>query len=178
MQILLSRTQAEPGRTGKQEQEQTSRNHVQTIFGSSVNDCNKWPEITSILFMQIWQVELLVWFCAELAANCAGLTRCGSWQPWPSPPSSSSRDRWRSRCSASSSSPPSRSRRRHCSPRRAASADSDLSEYLTQPRGKWSLGRTRSPLQRKKGRHDFEEEQNAEINILLPLVHIRYWFTL
>ena len=36
LQILLSRTQAGPGRTGKQEQEQISRNHVQTIFGSSV----------------------------------------------------------------------------------------------------------------------------------------------
>ena len=31
MQILLSRTQAGPGRTGKQEQEQTSRNHVQAF---------------------------------------------------------------------------------------------------------------------------------------------------
>ena len=31
MQILLSRTQTGPGRTGKQEQEQTSRNHVQTL---------------------------------------------------------------------------------------------------------------------------------------------------
>ena len=31
MQILLSRTQAGPGRTGKQEQEQTSRNHVRTL---------------------------------------------------------------------------------------------------------------------------------------------------
>ena len=36
MQILLSRTQAGPGRTDIQEQEQISRNHVQTIFGSSV----------------------------------------------------------------------------------------------------------------------------------------------
>ena len=31
MQILLSRTQAGPGRAAKQEQEQTSRNHVQTF---------------------------------------------------------------------------------------------------------------------------------------------------
>ena len=31
MQILLSRTQPEPGRKGKQEQEQTSRNHVQAF---------------------------------------------------------------------------------------------------------------------------------------------------
>ena len=31
MQILLSRTQAGPGRIGKQEQEQTSRNHVQAL---------------------------------------------------------------------------------------------------------------------------------------------------
>ena len=32
MQILLSRTQAGPGRKGKQEQEQTSRNHVQVFI--------------------------------------------------------------------------------------------------------------------------------------------------
>ena len=31
MQILLSGTLAGPGRTGKQEQEQTSRNHLQTF---------------------------------------------------------------------------------------------------------------------------------------------------
>ena len=31
MQILLSSTQAEPGRAGKQEQDQTSRNHVQAF---------------------------------------------------------------------------------------------------------------------------------------------------
>ena len=31
MQILLSRTQAGPNRTGKEEQEQTSRNHVQAF---------------------------------------------------------------------------------------------------------------------------------------------------
>ena len=31
MQILLSMTQEGPGRTGKQEQEQTSRNHIQTF---------------------------------------------------------------------------------------------------------------------------------------------------
>ena len=31
MQILLSRTQAGPGRTGKQEQEQSSCNHVQAF---------------------------------------------------------------------------------------------------------------------------------------------------
>ena len=36
MQILLSRTQAGPGRTVKQEQEEISRNHVQTFFGGSV----------------------------------------------------------------------------------------------------------------------------------------------
>ena len=33
---MLSRTQAGPGRTGKQEQEQISPNHVQNIYGSSV----------------------------------------------------------------------------------------------------------------------------------------------
>ena len=33
---MLSRTQAGPGRTGKQEQEEISRNHIQTFFGSSV----------------------------------------------------------------------------------------------------------------------------------------------
>ena len=31
MQILLSRTRTKPGRTGKQEQEQSSRNPVQTL---------------------------------------------------------------------------------------------------------------------------------------------------
>ena len=31
MQILLSRTQAGPGRAGKQEQEQTSRKHIQIL---------------------------------------------------------------------------------------------------------------------------------------------------
>ena len=34
--VLLSRTQAGPGRKVKQEQEEISRNHVQTLFGSSV----------------------------------------------------------------------------------------------------------------------------------------------
>ena len=34
MQILLSRTQAGPGRTFKQEQEQTSRYHVQASYPS------------------------------------------------------------------------------------------------------------------------------------------------
>ena len=36
MQILLSRTQAGPGRTVKQEQEEISPNHVQTFSGCSV----------------------------------------------------------------------------------------------------------------------------------------------
>ena len=36
MQILLSRSPAGPGRTGKQEQEQISPNHVQAFFPSSV----------------------------------------------------------------------------------------------------------------------------------------------
>ena len=36
MQILLSWTQAGAGRTGKQEQEQTSRNHVQAFLPISV----------------------------------------------------------------------------------------------------------------------------------------------
>ena len=38
MQILLSRTQAGPGRTVKQEQEDISRNHVQTFSGCSVHE--------------------------------------------------------------------------------------------------------------------------------------------
>ena len=38
-EILLSRTQAESGRTGKQEQEQISPNHVPTIFHFSVCVC-------------------------------------------------------------------------------------------------------------------------------------------
>ena len=36
MYLLLSRTQAGPGRTVKQEQEEISRNHVQTFSGCSV----------------------------------------------------------------------------------------------------------------------------------------------
>ena len=36
MYILLSNSRAGPGRTVKQEQEEISRNHVQTFFGSSV----------------------------------------------------------------------------------------------------------------------------------------------
>ena len=35
--VLLSRTQAGPGRTVKQEQEQISRNHVQTFISPSVH---------------------------------------------------------------------------------------------------------------------------------------------
>ena len=38
MYFLLSRTQAGPGRTVKQEQEEISRNHVQTFSGCSVLD--------------------------------------------------------------------------------------------------------------------------------------------
>ena len=37
MQILLSGTQAGPGLTGKQEQEQISRNHVQAFWPISVD---------------------------------------------------------------------------------------------------------------------------------------------
>ena len=37
MYFLLSRTQAGPGRTVKQEQEKISRNHVQTFSGCSVH---------------------------------------------------------------------------------------------------------------------------------------------
>ena len=36
MYLLLSRTQAGPGRTVKQEQEEISRNHVHTFSGCSV----------------------------------------------------------------------------------------------------------------------------------------------
>ena len=36
MQILLSNSQAGPGRTVKQEHEEISRNHVQTFSGGSV----------------------------------------------------------------------------------------------------------------------------------------------
>ena len=39
MQILLSRTQPGPGRTGKQEQKQTSRNHIQAFLA---NLCTIW----------------------------------------------------------------------------------------------------------------------------------------
>ena len=40
--VLLSRTQAEPGRTVKQEQEEISRNHVQTFIYLSVFVCEDW----------------------------------------------------------------------------------------------------------------------------------------
>ena len=43
MYFLLSRTQAEPGRTVKQEQEQISRNHVQTFSGCSVHALRRVP---------------------------------------------------------------------------------------------------------------------------------------
>ena len=38
LQILLSRTQAGPGRAVKQEQEEISPNHVQAISGASVSE--------------------------------------------------------------------------------------------------------------------------------------------
>ena len=38
MQILLSNSQAGPGRTVKQEQEEISRNHVQAFIPGSVDD--------------------------------------------------------------------------------------------------------------------------------------------
>ena len=40
LHVLLSRTQAGPGRTVKQEQEEISRNHVQTFIYLSV-DCTR-----------------------------------------------------------------------------------------------------------------------------------------
>ena len=46
-QILLSRTQTEPGRKVKQEQEEISRNHVPRLFLGSVHFCrnvSKNPE--------------------------------------------------------------------------------------------------------------------------------------
>ena len=42
MQILLSSTQARPGRTVKQEQEDISRNHVQTFICLSVVGKSPW----------------------------------------------------------------------------------------------------------------------------------------
>ena len=38
LQILLSRTQAGPGRAVKQEQEEISPNHIQAIYGTSVDN--------------------------------------------------------------------------------------------------------------------------------------------
>ena len=47
MQILLSRTQAEPGRTVKQEQDEITRNHVQTfIFPSVLGRPNMIPIVS------------------------------------------------------------------------------------------------------------------------------------
>ena len=37
LQILLSKTQAGPGRAVKEEQEEISPNHVQAIYGASVH---------------------------------------------------------------------------------------------------------------------------------------------
>ena len=50
MQILLSSTQAGPGRKVKQEQEEISRNHVQRLFLISV--CN-WVGPTPEMIMMI-----------------------------------------------------------------------------------------------------------------------------
>ena len=43
MQILLSNSQAGPGRTVKQEQEESYRNHVQTFIPGSVQSAFKVP---------------------------------------------------------------------------------------------------------------------------------------
>ena len=53
MQILLSRSQAGPGRTGKQEQGQTSRNHVQAFQPISVYQHQFW----NIFY---WKQSLLI----------------------------------------------------------------------------------------------------------------------
>ena len=45
MQILLSRTQAGPARTVKEQQEQTSRNHVQRILLISVGHSGHFLQI-------------------------------------------------------------------------------------------------------------------------------------
>ena len=63
MYFLLSRTQAGPGRTVKQEQEVTSRNHVQTFSGCSVV-CDPRRDITKMKGSgrsgQIFSVELRI----------------------------------------------------------------------------------------------------------------------
>ena len=49
LQILLSRTQAGPGRTGKQEQEEISPNHVQRINLPSVHVMLAIRSVTQVL---------------------------------------------------------------------------------------------------------------------------------
>ena len=47
--VLLSRTQAGPGRTVKQEQEEISRNHVQTFISPSVENLQNMSAIHYLL---------------------------------------------------------------------------------------------------------------------------------
>ena len=67
MQILLSNSQAVPGRTVKQEQEEISRNHVQALFPGplpfSMAECRpdmekwaEWAALTSCFFGQMWNL--------------------------------------------------------------------------------------------------------------------------
>ena len=59
MYFLLSRTQAGPGRTVKQEQEEISRNHVQTFSGCSVQPKDEWEE-ESARVQYGWKVEIAI----------------------------------------------------------------------------------------------------------------------
>ena len=53
MYFLLSRTQAGPGRTVKQEQEEISRNHVQTFISPSVySQTSQSSEIASSQWLE------------------------------------------------------------------------------------------------------------------------------
>ena len=52
--VLLSRTQAEPGRTVKQEQEEISRNHVKTFIFLSIYDIHRLFD--PLLFFSVYKM--------------------------------------------------------------------------------------------------------------------------
>ena len=93
MQILLSRSPSGPDRTGKQEQEQISPNHVQAFFPSSVQ-CSGNPHIYGVFRCMVsnWLVQLsnqfingqnmhvkLKCFYGQIVQPKTKLTICSSW---------------------------------------------------------------------------------------------------
>ena len=61
LQILLSRTQAGPGRKVKQEQEETSRNHVPRLFLGSVYDFGRWVTTCSSSTVHFFNLKIFQW---------------------------------------------------------------------------------------------------------------------